>query len=103
MVTDISHESSVFWDIMPCSLLKVSRRFGATCHHHSHCWNQARTTDVSEEHAATILRAETKQEQPMFRMNMMPPFSGLEPSTNEHETGSKQDKKQSSVCCLVRP
>jgi hypothetical protein len=25
-------KSSIFWDITPCSLLKVIRRFGGTCH-----------------------------------------------------------------------
>jgi hypothetical protein len=27
-------ESSMFWDIMPCSTLKVNRRFGAAYHLH---------------------------------------------------------------------
>jgi hypothetical protein len=27
-------KSSVFWDITPCSLLKVNRRFGGTCRLH---------------------------------------------------------------------
>jgi hypothetical protein len=27
-------KSSIFWDITPCSQLKVNRRFGRICHHH---------------------------------------------------------------------
>jgi hypothetical protein len=26
-------KSSILWHIMPCSLLKINRRFGGTCHH----------------------------------------------------------------------
>jgi hypothetical protein len=31
---DISSKSSIFWDITPCSPLKVNRRFGRTCRCH---------------------------------------------------------------------
>jgi hypothetical protein len=30
----VAMKSSVFWDITPCSLLKVTQRFGGTCHLH---------------------------------------------------------------------
>jgi hypothetical protein len=30
-------KSSIFWDITPCSLLKVNRRFGETCCLHIQC------------------------------------------------------------------
>jgi hypothetical protein len=31
-------ESSIFWDVKPCSPLKVSRRFGRLCHLHIQDW-----------------------------------------------------------------
>jgi hypothetical protein len=30
-------KSSIFWDIMPCSPLKVNRRFGGNCRLHLEC------------------------------------------------------------------
>jgi hypothetical protein len=33
-LTAVVMKSSVFWDTMPCSLLKVNWRFGRTCHLH---------------------------------------------------------------------
>jgi hypothetical protein len=37
-------KSSIFWEIMPCSLLKINRHFGGTCRLHLHGWriSQAR-------------------------------------------------------------
>jgi hypothetical protein len=39
-----THKSYIFWDITPCSPLKVSRRFGGTylIHHHGQRISQAR-------------------------------------------------------------
>jgi hypothetical protein len=31
ILTVVILKSAVFWDIMPCSPLKVNRRFGGTC------------------------------------------------------------------------
>jgi hypothetical protein len=31
VLTAVVMKSSVFWDIMPCSLLKVNQHFGGTC------------------------------------------------------------------------
>jgi hypothetical protein len=33
-LTTLVTKSSVFWDITPCSPLKINRRFGRTCHLH---------------------------------------------------------------------
>jgi hypothetical protein len=41
-------KSSVLWDIMPCNLLKVNRRFGRTCSHQLQDWriSPARTSQA---------------------------------------------------------
>jgi hypothetical protein len=41
-------KSSIFWDITPCSLLKVNRRFGGTCRHHLQVRRIGRTRNQRE-------------------------------------------------------
>jgi hypothetical protein len=36
VLTAVVMKSTIFWDIMPCSLLKVNRRFGGTYRLHNH-------------------------------------------------------------------
>jgi hypothetical protein len=43
VLTAVVMNSSIFWDITPCSPLKVNRRFGGTCRLHLQGWiSQAR-------------------------------------------------------------
>jgi hypothetical protein len=44
-------KSSIFWDIMPCSLMKVIQLFRGTCH--SHLQNQ-RISQAKNQHVASI-------------------------------------------------
>jgi hypothetical protein len=37
VLTAVPMKSSIFWDIMPCSLMKVNWLFGETCHFHPQC------------------------------------------------------------------
>jgi hypothetical protein len=37
---------NIFWDIMPCSLLKVNRHFGGTCHPHFQGWRLSQARNV---------------------------------------------------------
>jgi hypothetical protein len=49
---------TVFWDVAPCSLVKVYRRFrGVCCLHHRHSRRQSSSkfTNVSEVLAASII------------------------------------------------
>jgi hypothetical protein len=34
VLTAVVMKSSIFWDVTPCSLLKVNQRFGGRCRHH---------------------------------------------------------------------
>jgi hypothetical protein len=46
-----------FWNVLPCSQIDVDRRFrGACCLHHQGVL-KSMSTDVSEVHAASIIRA----------------------------------------------
>jgi hypothetical protein len=70
VLTAVVMKSTIFWDITPCSPLRVNRRFGGTyClrfqggrisrerNQRESRW-QAEPTDVSEEHIASIFRVE---------------------------------------------
>jgi hypothetical protein len=48
VLTAVVMNSFVFWDIMPCSPLKVDRRFGATCRLHLQGRRLSQTTHQRE-------------------------------------------------------
>jgi hypothetical protein len=41
-------KGSIFWDVVPRSLLKVTRRFRRTCHNHFHGWSASQTRSHHE-------------------------------------------------------
>jgi hypothetical protein len=49
VLTAVVMKSSVFWDLMPCSPLKVNQSFSGTCRHHLQGW---RISQVRNQHEA---------------------------------------------------
>jgi hypothetical protein len=48
VLTELVMKSSIFWDITPCILLKVNRRFDATCSLHRQSQGTSRVRNQSE-------------------------------------------------------
>jgi hypothetical protein len=51
----VTQKNSVFWDITPCSPLKVNRRFGGTCHLHLQCQRISQANKQREAGSKQIL------------------------------------------------
>jgi hypothetical protein len=56
VLTSVVMKSFIFWDITPCSLLKVNRRFGGTCHLHLQGLRVSRMKQAARKAARFLVR-----------------------------------------------